>query len=379
MAQLNDLLSNIYNIKNDMKQVIINKGQTVTNFASYPNAILNITSGSSEGDILLFSNLNEMNSYTNANTGDLALVYDMNTNNLQALWQYTTNNAWELTPTGLTANREYVNSARFWGANGVETGVLQVNNNLTAEQVKIKAQVFNDLSELTLDQNINSLQGVYYNEMDWRSQGYKGETLPFINCPYVTNMSQFMYQSHLKSLSGFNSINVTNMRELFAYSTNLKNVPLFDTSNCVDMQSMFVGCSVLCDVPNFNTINCTNTVGMFESCYNLTEAPELDLSNVLNVNYMFQSCNHLINIPMFNIYKATNAHQMFYYCNNLSNEAYANIANSLPNITNLSNHYISNLGLNINKFTNEQINILNVKGYVDAIVPDDGLDETELG
>ncbi len=358
-------LTQVNLIKQNIKNAIINKGQTVTNFLSYPGAIENIQSGGSgEGDIALYKNISEMQAST-ANEGDLALVYS--TNNLQALWQYT-NNSWELATTGLTANREYVNSAKFWGANGVETGVLQVNNNLTTEQVKIKAQIYNDLSYLELDPNINSLQGVYYNKMNRRSQGYKGETLPFINCPYVTNMSQFMYQSHLKSLSGFNSINVTNMRELFAYSTNLKNVPLFDTSNCVDMQSMFVGCSVLCDVPNFNTINCTNTVGMFESCYNLTEAPELDLSNVLNVNYMFQSCNHLINIPMFNIYKATNAHQMFYYCNNLSNEAYANIANSLPNITNLSNHYISNLGLNINKFTNEQINILNVKGYVDAII-----------
>ena len=136
MAQLNDLLSNIYNIKNDMKQAIINKGQNVTNFASYPNAILNIQSRGSEGDILLFSNLNEMNNYTNANIGDLALVYDMNTNNLQALWQY--DNGWNLAPTGLTANKEYVNSAIFWGVNGVETGVLQVTSNLTVEQVKIK-------------------------------------------------------------------------------------------------------------------------------------------------------------------------------------------------------------------------------------------------
>lgn len=239
MAQLNDLLSNIYNIKNDMKQAIINKGQTVTNFASYPNAILNIQSRSSEGDILLFSNLNEMNSYTNANTGDLALVYDMN--NLQALWQYTTNNAWELAPTGLTANKEYVNSAKFWGVNGVETGVLQVNNNLTAEQVKIKTQVFNDISNLELDSNI------------------------------------------------------TNMSNIFANRTDL------------------------------------------------IEIPNINLTNI------------------------TNMENTFYNCVNLNDEAYITLTNILPNANQLTNQYISNIGLDINKFNTDQLNILNIKGYMDAI------------
>lgn len=253
MAQLNDLLSNIYNIKNDMKQAIINKGQTVTNFASYPNAILNITSGSSEGDILLFSNLNEMNSYTNANTGDLALVYDMNTNNLQALWQYTTNNAWELAPTGLTANREYVNSARFWGANGVETGVLQVNNNLTTEQVKIKTQVFNDISNLELDSNVTNISNIFANRTD------------------------------------------------------------------------------------------------------------------------------LIEIPNINLMNVTNMENTFYNCVNLNDRAYTTLTNMLPNANQLTNQYISNIGLDINKFNTDQLNILNIKGYVDAVVLDDGPDETELG
>ena len=241
MAQLNDLLSNISNIKNDIKQSIINKGQTVTNFASYPNAILNIQSGGSEGDILLFSNLNEMNSYTNANTGDLALVYDMNTNNLQALWQYTTNNAWELALTGLTANREYVNSARFWGANGVETGVLQVNNNLTIEQVKIKTQIYSDLSYLELNSNVTNISNVFANRTD------------------------------------------------------------------------------------------------------------------------------LIEIPNINLMNITNMENTFYNCVNLNDRAYNIITNILPNASQLTNQYISNIGLDINKFTNEQINILNVKGYIDAV------------
>jgi len=73
-----------------MKLAIAKKGQTVTNFASFSNAILNIQS---EGDIL-FSNITEMQSNI-ANEGDLALVYDINTSNLQDLWLYI-NSSWVL-------------------------------------------------------------------------------------------------------------------------------------------------------------------------------------------------------------------------------------------------------------------------------------------
>jgi len=44
MNELTNLLDNVLNIKTDIKAAIQNKGQSVTNFASYPNAILNITS-----------------------------------------------------------------------------------------------------------------------------------------------------------------------------------------------------------------------------------------------------------------------------------------------------------------------------------------------
>ena len=42
MSEINNLLNSISNIKIDIKSAIENKGQNVTNFASYPNAILNI-------------------------------------------------------------------------------------------------------------------------------------------------------------------------------------------------------------------------------------------------------------------------------------------------------------------------------------------------
>lgn len=42
MSEINNLLNNILNIKTDIKSAIENKGQNVSNLASYPNAIMNI-------------------------------------------------------------------------------------------------------------------------------------------------------------------------------------------------------------------------------------------------------------------------------------------------------------------------------------------------
>ena len=54
-------------------------------------------------------------------------------------------------------------------------------------------------------------------------------------------------------------------------------------------------------------------------------------------------------------------------CSKLSEDSYTNITNMLPQANNLSNTYISNLGLSVDNFSIEQIAILNAKGYTDAI------------
>lgn len=63
----------------------------------------------------------------------------------------------------------------------------------------------------------------------------------------------------------------------------------------------------------------------------------------------------------------TNIESMFYECRNLSSNSYANIANMLPLANNLTNQYLSNIGLNVNNFTVPQLQRLNNKGYIDAI------------
>lgn len=63
----------------------------------------------------------------------------------------------------------------------------------------------------------------------------------------------------------------------------------------------------------------------------------------------------------------------FHGCNNLSDASIANIVNMLPNASQLTNQYISSIGLNLARFDDDQLRILNNKGYIDAIPKPVGL------
>ena len=386
MAQLNDLLSNITNIKNDIRQAIINKGQTVTNFASYPNAILNIQAGGYDGDILLFSNLNEMNNYSNANLGDLALVYDINTNNLQALWQY--DNGWNLAPTGLTATNEYVDSAIFWGANGIDQGTLQITDNLSTDQVKIKAQVYSDLSELTLGPEVTDLSHMYNSDLNIT-------TIPSFSGNYVTDCyGIFENCRNLKYVGNLSFPNCESFRAAFTMCSNLTTFPIKpDTfKNDTQYRYMYNSCpNITENITNINVSNCEftitfNMVGSyslsnitlnnciinagFANLYNLTSVNGFHLENCSKFRDLFMGCRNLVDITDFYINGAsevTNLSRAFRNCNNLSNDSYNVIANGLPNADILTNKYLADTGLNINRFSAEALTILNIKGYVDAI------------
>jgi len=346
-----------------------------------------------------------------ANEGDLALVY--NINNLQGLFQYTNNN-WEIAPTGLTTTNEYVVDSIFWGANGVEQGTLQVNTDLTTDQVKIKAQVYNDLSYLELDPSITSLANAFRSVMAFRANL---KNVPNFNTSNVTNMLyMFTGQSNLLSVPDLDTSNVINMAGMFDSCRNLICAPNFNYNKVVSTAGMYRSCSNLINVPslempkvtnissmfwdchsltNISTINAPNVInayGLFLACYNLIDVAELNFPNAQSIAMMFDDCKNLVNapninapnvtsmhalyvnctnlanIPEFNTNKVTYMTNIFLNCNNLSSPSYANIANSLPNASQLTNQYISNIGLNVNKFTTEQLTILNQKGYVDAII-----------
>ena len=215
-------------------------------------------------------------------------------------------------------------------------------------------------------------------------------TVPNFNTSKVTDMS-YMFDGcyNLTNVPNFNVSKVIDMDDMFSNCYNLVSVPNFNTTNVVAMAAMFYGCHNLTNIPNFNTSNVTNMYLLFSDCYNLSSIPNLDTSNVTNMHYMFYNCSNLTDIPNLNTSKVTDMGEMFYncrylnnipqfntnkvnfmqdmfaYCERLSNESYANIANMLPLAQNLTNQYVSDMGLDINKFTNIQKNILINKGYKD--------------
>lgn len=64
---------------------------------------------------------------------------------------------------------------------------------------------------------------------------------------------------------------------------------------------------------------------------------------------------------------------LFHGCTNLSDVSIANITNMLPNANQLTNQYVANIGLNLARFDDDQLRILNNKGYIDAIPKPVGL------
>ena len=385
-------------IKQNIKNAIINKGQVVTNFNSYSSAIENIQAG--KGDIPLYENIADMQN-NSANVNELALVYS--TNNLQGLFQYSSNDVWNIAPTGLTANKEYVNSAKFMGANGVETGTLQVNSNLTTDQVKAKTRVYSDLSYLELDSSITSLARFFQYQSNLKcipnintskivnmysmfSSCNKLTSVPNFDTSNVVDMySMFSSCNNLTSVPEFDTSNVTNMYSMFSSCSNLQNVPNFDTSNVVNMSHILSSCSRLENIPNWNTSKVTNMSYAFTWCVQFNKVLNLDTSNVTNMSGIFfncraltdvslntynvtdmtstfSGCNNLVTVPVLNTSNVTSMYGTFYGCTNLSDASIANIVNMLPNASQLTNQYISSIGLNLARFDDDQLRILNNKG-----------------
>ena len=78
------------------------------------------------------------------------------------LYQYS-NNSYSLAPTQFTADNRYVFDKSFYGVSGVDTGTLQNVENLTLDEVRLKAQVFSDLSYLTPSNNVTSMSSMFEN------------------------------------------------------------------------------------------------------------------------------------------------------------------------------------------------------------------------
>ena len=245
---------------------------------------------------------------------DDAIGYFMqvSSSNFEGLFQYTTNNLYEIAPTQLTATMNDVVSVSFLGKNGAETGNLQNSNVTSLNELREKAQVYSDLSYLGLNENITNMAFMFRGCSNLTS-------IPSFDTSNVTNMLEmFGGCSNLISVPNFNTSNVTNMYTMFYACTNLTSVPNFDTSNVTSMCSMFMHCTNLTTVPNFDTSNVINMSNMFNCCYNLTSTFNLDTSNVTDTSNMFANCKSLVSLPTMSTNNVTLARGMFGNCHNLT-------------------------------------------------------------
>ena len=178
-------------------------------------------------------------------------------------------------PNQLNASAEYVYEKDFYGINGVETGTLQNVENLSNEELLMKATIW---------YNFRSLKPASVN-MSQAFEGYVGTDIPDIDTSLVTNFSY-----------------------TFRYCRNFVAPRSIDTSSGEIMTQMYFGCD------------------------NLVTAPKLDTSNATRMDWFFSNCTNLVNIPLYDTSKVTNlagfcsSNTMYLPgCPNLSNESLNNI------------------------------------------------------
>ena len=291
-----------------------------------------------EGDELDFGMLVKFGSRWGEATWYDAIGYFTQTGNVafDGLYQYG-DNSYSLAKTQFTVDKDVVYQGTFYGKNGVEIGSVQNVTNLSISQLQTRVNLYSDISNLSLNENVTSLHMVF--------NGY----------------------NNLVTVPNFDTSNVSDMSYMFLNCHNITTVPNLNTSNVTNMAYMFQFCYNLTLVPEFNTSNVNNMEYIFCECTNLTTVPNFDMSNVSNVYCMFSGCTNLTTVPMYSMLSPMEPESlisMFGGCYNLSAASYANIANMLPVVT--GGILIGSLGLNAQNFTSEQCQILSDKGYLDV-------------
>ena len=146
----------------------------------------------------------------------------------------------------------------------------------------------------------------------------KLESIPLFNTSNVTNMQQ-MFDScvNLTTIPLLNTGKVITMQNMFEYCYKLESIPLLDTSNVTNMQGMFRNCRILITIPLLNTNKVTDMANIFSGCTNLESIPQIDTGSVTSTQSMFSGCNSLTTIPLLNTSNVTSMNSMFTNCTNL--------------------------------------------------------------
>lgn len=244
-----------------------------------------------------------------------------------------------------------------------------------------------------MTENVSNMSYMFYNCSNL-------VTLPNMNVSRVRDASGMFYRLNIKDMPAMYTFNsLTNTADMFAFSS-ITNVPYVQTNRVSDASSMFNNCinitsfaqsefnlskaidlsftfgnvKNIIDFPNIiTTKSLRNTVSMFLNCNSMINAPAFETASVQNAMNMFYNCENLIDVPLYNLMAATSIENMFYNCLNLSDKSYTNIIAGLPQAAQLTNQYVDNIGLNIEKLTVTHMVMLRQKGYLGIEIPPYGL------
>ena len=174
----------------------------------------------------------------------------------------------------------------------------------------------------------------------------------FVHCDVIKNLD----------LTSFNTINVTDMSEMFNYCeyTLSIDVSSFDTTNVTNMEYMFGSCWDIpsLDLSNFNTSNVTNMGSMFYGCSRLKNIiGTLDLQKVTNANYMFYGCSALEEVHIHNLGRNLSLSDS----PKLTHDCLVELINNLQTVT--STKTLTLGSTNLAKLTDEEKQVATNKGW----------------
>ena len=409
MTQLIDDLRTIQTARDNMKLALQSKGQVVTtDIRTYANAISNISTGGGgggTGDVKLYDSIANMRLDTNVNNGQLAIVYYNNIQGITATTQFQkcTFPQTVVLPTPVGED-DYISlsfqpldtSIMFecWGTcerNGFYLDVMLDDGDISIYYTSTDGVNY---TRNRLQKNGNNIDGdemdfgtiIKFSDSSWDNRigcfmqqgsiGFDG-LYQYENNVYNLAKTQFtakninVYEDKFYGKDGSGEGSLQVVENLSAEDIVAKSLiydrlsKLAPSTNIVNMVNLFYYYKGV-NIPSIETSNVTDMGMMFYRGFNLKSVGYMNTSKVTNMYQAFYQCYNLTSIHPFDANNVTAMYQMFDSCNNLSNNSYANIANSLPMAANIEFPLVTNLGLNYNRFTPEQADILANKGYLDV-------------
>ena len=306
----------------------------------------------------------------NENILKFFLAYD---EAFEGLYEYDSNNGYEIISAQLDATADYVYEKTFYGKDGVTEGTLTetASNSFTDTSAAVYSQIkqrYDNMtprvltdSDKTIDKNIYVvpektdgtplLDTSQVTDMSYMFYNCKVLTsVSLLDTGEVTNMANmFRGCTSLTTILSLNTSEVTSMTNMFSSCSSLTSIPLLDTSNVTNISHMFSNCSLLTSIPLLNTSNVTNMSSMFYYCSSLTTIPLLNTSNVTSMASMFYNCTSLISIPLLSTSKVTNMNNLFNGCSSLTSIPLLNTSKvtSMSSVfngcTSLSNESLNNI------------------------------------